>query len=113
MASDNDDGRRTDKGAGFADLETGIFRELGKIGDGTPTVTTVHSSQVVAGAKAAIEAHDSALDFIATEAERIVTRTRHPQPSGVDGNAVRPDQYASIPFLAAPRDRRLSRKASA
>jgi len=38
-------GGRTDKGAGFADLETGIFRELGKIGPKTPMATTIHSRQ--------------------------------------------------------------------
>ena len=40
-------GGRTGKGAGFADLETAIFRELGKLPDTTPVVTTVHSSQLV------------------------------------------------------------------
>ena len=38
-------GGRTGKGAGFADLETGIFRELGKIGPKTPMATTIHSRQ--------------------------------------------------------------------
>jgi 5-formyltetrahydrofolate cyclo-ligase len=33
------------RGAGFADLETGIFRELGKIGPKTPMATTIHSRQ--------------------------------------------------------------------
>ena len=40
-------GGRTGKGAGFADLEQGIFRELGLVDDATPIATTVHSSQVV------------------------------------------------------------------
>ena len=40
-------GGRTGKGAGFADLEQGIFRELGLVDSTTPIATTVHSSQVV------------------------------------------------------------------
>ena len=40
-------GGRTGKGAGFADLEHGIFRELGMTTAATPIATTVHSLQVV------------------------------------------------------------------
>ena len=51
-----------------------------------------------------MESHDSALHTIATELELIATRTEHPQPSGVDWDKVRPDQFADIPFLSALRD---------
>jgi 5-formyltetrahydrofolate cyclo-ligase len=51
-----------------------------------------------------MEAHDSALHFIATEVELIATRTKHPQPSGVDWDKVRPDQFADIPFLSGLRE---------
>ena len=97
-------GGRTGKGAGFADLEQGLFRELGLVGAGTPIATTVHSSQVVDDSAVVMESHDSALHFIATELELIATRTQHPQPSGVDWDKVRPDQFADIPFLSALRD---------
>lgn len=92
-------GGRTGKGAGFADLEQGVFRELGLVDDTTPLATTVHSTQLVADAEVVIESHDSALNFIATELELIETRTAHPQPAGVDWNKVRPDQFEDIPFL--------------
>ncbi len=92
-------GGRTGKGGGFADLELGIFRELGKVGPATPIATTVHSSQVVADSRVVMMAHDSALNFIATEAELIVTATRHAQPTGVSWDQVQPDQYEDIPFL--------------
>ncbi len=62
-------GGRTGKGAGFADLEQGIFREFGLVDDSTPIATTVHSSQVVDEAEVVMESHDSALTFIATELE--------------------------------------------
>lgn len=98
-------GGRTGKGGGFADLELGIFRELGKVQPGTPIATTVHSSQVVDDARLPMMSHDSPLDFIATEAELVVTGTNLDQPRGVDWERVQPDQYRNIPFLAALRDK--------
>ena len=102
-------GGRTGKGAGFADLETGIFRELGKIGPKTPMATTIHSRQLVTEPRVIMQAHDSPLDYIATEAELIVTRNCDPRPQGVDWDAVQPDQFASIPFLAELRKRMMRR----
>jgi 5-formyltetrahydrofolate cyclo-ligase len=98
-------GGRTGKGGGFADLELGIFRELGKVGPETPIATTVHSSQVVDAGRLPMLGHDSALNWIATETELINTRTSHPQPTGVDWERVQPDQYANIPFLKDLRAR--------
>jgi len=98
-------GGRTGKGGGFADLELGIFRELGKGGPGTPIATTVHSSQVVDDRRVPMMAHDSALHYIATETGLIDTRTDHRQPAGVDWESVQPDQYDTIPFLRELRAR--------
>ena len=92
-------GGRSGKGAGFADLEQGIFREFGLVDDTTPIATTVHSSQVVDDAEVVMESHDSALTFIATELELIETRTPFRQPAGVAWDKVRPDQFVDIPFL--------------
>jgi 5-formyltetrahydrofolate cyclo-ligase len=49
--------------------------------------------------------HDSALNYIATEAELIDTRTPLRQPAGVDWDRVQPDQYQNIPFLQSLRER--------
>lgn len=98
-------GGRTGKGAGFADLETGIFRELGTIGADTPMATTVHSSQLVDHGLIVMQAHDSPLDFVATEAELIVTGNSAPRPTGVAWEFVQDDQFETIPFLKALRDR--------
>jgi len=98
-------GRRTGKGAGFADLETGIFRELGIIGPDTPMATTVHSSQLVSDDRVVMAAHDSPLDYVATETGLIVTANTDPRPRGVAWDQVQPDQYETIPFLASLRDR--------
>src|ERR1700735_4449289 len=66
-------GGRTGKGAGFADLEHGIFRELGKTTVDTPIATTVHSTQIVENGRVVMEPHDNTLTFTATEAELIRT----------------------------------------
>ena len=100
-------GGRTGKGAGFADLEHGIFRELGKTTADTPIATTVHSTQLVENARVVMEPHDNTLTFIATESELIRTGAQQPPSAGVDWPRVRPDQFADIPFLerVARRDR--------
>jgi 5-formyltetrahydrofolate cyclo-ligase len=98
-------GGRTGKGAGFADLETGIFRELGKIGPKTVMATTVHSCQLVPEERVVMMPHDSPLDYVATEAELIVTGNTDPRPTGVDWDQVREDQYETIPFLRELRTR--------
>jgi len=104
-------GGRTGKGAGFADLETGIFRELGIIWPETPMATTVHSSQLVPDDKVFMMAHDSPLDFVATEAELIVTGNTAPRPAGVAWDFVQDDQFEQIPFLRALRERMEARQA--
>lgn len=103
-------GGRTGKGAGFADLETAIFRELSVIGPETPMATTIHSLQLVHDARIVIEAHDSPLDMVATEAELIVSGNRAARPMGVDWSRVRPDQFETIPFLARLRNRMMERR---
>ena len=98
-------GGRTGKGGGFADLELGIFREVGTVTPATPVVTTVHSSQVVADDEIPMLAHDSPLDWVVTERDAIETRTRYTRPTGVAWEVVQPDQYEGIPFLKALRER--------
>ena len=57
-----------------------------------------------------MQAHDSPLDFVATEAELIRTGNRAARPMGVDWDRVQPDQYENIPFLTELRDRMLARR---
>lgn len=92
-------GGRTGKGAGFADLELGIFRELGLVPAHAPLVTTVHQLQVVSNDDVVMAGHDSPLDWIVTPDEVIETMTAYPTPTGVEWSAVRDDQFADIPFL--------------
>lgn len=104
-------GGRTGKGGGFADLELGLFRDLGKITDATPIVTTVHSSMVVADDRLPIQAHDSLLNWIVTEKEAIETTPSGHQPGGVDWDLIQPDQLEDIWFLKELKARILAGKA--
>ena len=98
-------GGRTGKGGGFADLELGIFREMGLVQPTTPIVTTVHSMQVVEDDRIVMVSHDSALNWIVTPEEVIETHTPYPQPLGVYWDGVQPDQYRNIPFLTKLREK--------
>jgi len=106
-------GGRTGKGGGFADLELGLFREVGIVTPDTPIVTTVHPLQVVEDGRPVMQGHDTPLDWIITSDEVIETRTAYADPTGVDWDFIQPDQWASIPFLKrlkdqyANKDRRL------
>jgi 5-formyltetrahydrofolate cyclo-ligase len=104
-------GGRTGKGGGFADLELGIFRELGKISPATPIATTVHPTQIVADDRILMLEHDSALDWIVTENEAIETHTPYRQPDGVAWDVVQQDQLDDIPFLKELRAEILARRA--
>ena len=92
-------GGRTGKGGGFADLELGIFREMGLVGPETPIITTVHSIQVVPDERIIMVRHDSPLNWIITPEEVIETHTAYSQPRGVYWEGVQPDQFENIPFL--------------
>lgn len=104
-------GGRTGKGGGFADLELGLFRDLGKITDETPIVTTVHSSMVVEDDRLPVMEHDSLLNWIVTEKEVIETRPGGKQPGGVVWDLVQPDQLAEIWFLPALKEKILAARA--
>lgn len=101
-------GGRVGKGGGFADLELGLLRELGKVTAETPIVTTVHSSMVVEPDRVPILAHDSLLNWIATESELIQTTLAGPQPSGVSWERVQPAQFEEIWFLRQLKEEILS-----
>jgi 5-formyltetrahydrofolate cyclo-ligase len=93
------DGGRTGKGAGFADLELGMLREFGLVSPQTPVATTVHPLQIVDSAYLPMQSHDTPLNLIVTPDEIIETNTPYPQPTGLDWNAVRKDQFDTIPIL--------------
>lgn len=97
-------GGRTGKGAGFADLEFGIFQHYGLIKPGMPVVTSVHDLQQVAAGEVVMQSHDTPLDWIATPTQLLATQTEYPVPGPVNWDALQPDQYEKIPFLVRLRD---------
>ena len=105
-------GARIGKGGGFADLEFGVFHELGIVDDATTVATTVHDVQVVDDDQIDMLAHDTPLDVIATPTGLHQTETQYPVPAGVDWSSVRADQFANIPFLSELRDS-LTKRAAA
>lgn len=92
-------GGRTGKGAGFADLELAMLKEFGLVQNDTPIVTTVHPLQIVEDSRLPMQAHDWALDWIITPFEAIETNSTYPRPSGLDWDALRPEQFKKIPIL--------------
>jgi len=92
-------GGRTGKGAGFADLELGMLRELSLVRLATPIVTTVHPLQIVEADELPMASHDSPLDWICTPEGPIETHTPYPRPAGLVWKSIQPEQFDSIPVL--------------
>jgi 5-formyltetrahydrofolate cyclo-ligase len=92
-------GGRTGKGAGFADLEMGMLRQIGLIRTDTPIVTTVHAIQVVDESYLPMLSHDWKLTWIVTPDEAIETKFNRPQPTGLEWDKVLPEQLEQIPVL--------------
>ena len=103
-------GGRTGKGGGFADLEMGIFREMGLVNEDTPIVTTIHSLQIKEDDLIIMDAHDTPLDWIITPDEVIETQTLIAQPEGVNWDTIQSDQYENIPFLLSLKATLLGKK---
>ncbi len=93
------DGGRTGKGAGFADLELGMLRQFGLVQADTPVVTTVHAVQIVPEGQLPMLAHDWSLTWIVTPDEVLVTQLARRQPTGIEWDRVRPEQWRTIPAL--------------
>lgn len=92
-------GGRTGKGAGFADLELAMLKTFGLVQPHTPIATTVHDLQIVDAAQLPMQAHDWPLNWIVTPEQAIATQTSHPQPTGLDWDRIQPEQFQKIPIL--------------
>jgi 5-formyltetrahydrofolate cyclo-ligase len=63
-------------------------------------LTTVHDIQVVSDDELPMQEHDSPLDYVITPTRTLQTNTTYSQPKGLVWDAIQPDQYRDIPFLA-------------
>jgi 5-formyltetrahydrofolate cyclo-ligase len=97
------DGGRTGKGAGFADLELGLLRQMELVQAETPIITTVHGLQIVPSADLPMLLHDWSLTWIVTPDETIATYSQRPQPTGLYWESLRPEQLQDIPVLRTLR----------
>lgn len=102
----NKRGLRLGKGEGYAEIEWGIARELGKVREETPVATTVHDLQLVEDEWEA-RPYDLRVDIIATPTRLVRVGPGPPKPPGVLWGLLDPRKLDEIPVLRrlAPRGR--------
>ncbi|BBG23539.1 hypothetical protein IC006_0823 [Sulfuracidifex tepidarius] len=89
-------GDRVGKGEGYSELEYAILRELEKVNERTPVVTTVHEVQIVDMIPR--EPFDLALDVIVTP-ERTITVPNARKPEGLLLDYLEMEKVDETPFL--------------
>jgi 5-formyltetrahydrofolate cyclo-ligase len=99
------EGARLGKGGGYSDLEYGLLREAGKIGDGTLVATTVHPAQIAPDGAIPMTSHDISLDLIATPTELICCLRPFARPRGILWDELAAEKRAAIPVLRLTRRR--------
>lgn len=91
-------GARVGKGGGYSDLEYGLLRERGLVGEDTPVITTVHPLQIVPH-EIPMRPHDIALDWIVTPVGPMRCGAGLPRPRGIYWQFLEADKRAAIPVL--------------
>lgn len=91
------DGGRIGKGGGYSEIEYGILRELGLIGEETPILTTVHDIQILSWVP--VEEHDFSVDVIITPKRVVRTGRKCNQPEGIIWGRVTPKMLEEMPVL--------------
>lgn len=94
-------GARLGKGGGYSDLEYGLLRELGRVGEDTPIITTAHAVQITDAV--AVHPHDITLDFVVTPDEVIACDRPVGRPTGILWELLDDERIASMPVLARRR----------
>ncbi len=90
-------GARLGKSHGYAELEWGLLAELGKVGEETPVVTTVHDVQLVDWIP--VEPFDLPVDYVATPTRLIRVGARPPKPRGILWDYVDEALLGEVPIL--------------
>jgi len=91
------DGVRIGKGGGYSEIEYGILRELGLVGEETPIFTTVHDLQIISSAPK--EGHDFVVDAIITPNKVVRVERKYPQPRGIIWEKLSKDDLTAMPIL--------------
>ncbi len=103
----NQDGAKVGKGGGFSDLEYAIGREFKFVNEKTPTLSTVHSCQILNDNIPMME-HDVPLDYIITRDKIIHTEKIYEKPIGIKWNILG-DKFDEIPLLKMLKKNNLRR----
>ncbi|NIN67128.1 MAG: 5-formyltetrahydrofolate cyclo-ligase [Anaerolineae bacterium] len=97
------DGARLGKGGGYSDLEFGIARQFGLIGEGTSVLTTVHPLQLVSD-DIEMKVHDIPVDYIVTPQEVILTNHEYSKPEGLYWELLEEETLRRIPIVRRLRE---------
>ncbi|MGB9717988.1 MAG: 5-formyltetrahydrofolate cyclo-ligase [Thermoproteota archaeon] len=94
----NEQGERIGKGGGYSEIEWAVARELGKVDENTPIVTTVHDVQL---AKEFFEVapYDLPLDCVVTPTRILRVRRTREKPKGIYWSLIQPEKIREIPVL--------------
>ncbi len=99
-------GSRIGKGGGYAELEYAIFRELDKVNEDTPVITTIHDLQLI-DRRLPREIHDLPVDIVVTPTRIIKTIEPYPKPKGIYWEILDKDKINNIPILKWLYNRKL------
>ena len=91
-------GARVGKGGGYSDLEFALARELGRVGENTPVLTTVHELQIL-DEDLPMKNHDVPLDLIVTPDRVLRTARAFGKPTGIQWEELRAAQLEAMPAL--------------
>jgi 5-formyltetrahydrofolate cyclo-ligase len=94
----NGRGMRLGKGGGYSDLEYGMLRERGLVGEETCILTTVHPLQIVPYELPSLP-HDITLTCIITPGGPLRCVSGRPRPVGIYWDCLDEARIASIPVL--------------
>jgi 5-formyltetrahydrofolate cyclo-ligase len=96
-------GARVGKGEGYAELEYATLRELGRVSEHVPIMTTVHDVQVVDDIP--VEPFDVPVDVIVTPTRVLRTHSTRAKPRGILWNLLDPSRLDEMPILKALHER--------
>jgi 5-formyltetrahydrofolate cyclo-ligase len=91
-------GARVGKGGGYSDLEFALARELGRVRENTPVLTTVHELQIL-DEDLPMTNHDVPLDLIVTPHRVLRTARAFPKPAGIQWEELSAAQLEAMPAL--------------
>ncbi len=91
-------GARVGKGGGYSDLEFALARELGRVRENTPVLTTVHELQIL-DEDLPMTNHDVPLDLIVTPHRVLRTARAFGKPAGIRWEQLSASQLEAMPAL--------------